>query len=98
MKQTATTNHSISETEAALATALEAVRHKVSFRLGEKGPGLWVDAKSCYGHMAEELNKEFVDAMHADDMGGMHNEALDIAVAAIWTLASIAADEPKAVQ
>ena len=53
---------------------------------------LFVDKHQIYGIVAEEL-KELMDALHGNDIDGMKRELKDIAVAAIWGIASIEESE-----
>jgi len=92
---TLTTNHTEKETWKALSDAIDEIKEKVLFRLQTKGSGLFVDKHQCYGILAEEV-KELLDALHANNTDAMKEEVKDIAVAAIWALASMIADDPKA--
>ena len=92
MKKTVTTNHDRTDTENALIHASEVVKKKMLSRLDEKGSGLFVDKHQIYGTVAEEM-KELIDALHANDIEGMKRELRDIAVAAIWGIASIEESE-----
>lgn len=92
MKKTVTTNHNRTDTETALIHASEVVKKKMLSRLDEKGNGLFVDKHQIYGTVAEEM-KELMDALHANDIEGMKRELKDIAVAAIWGIASIEESE-----
>lgn len=87
--KTVVTEHTLARTGGELLRAVERIQRKIALRLEQKGPGLFVDLHQCYGVMAEELNKEFLDAVHANDDEQALIEAIDVAVAAIWTVASI---------
>lgn len=92
MIKTFTTSHNRHETETALIHASEVVEKKILLRLDEKGNGLFVDKHQIYGIVAEEV-KELMDALHGNDIEGMKRELKDIAVAAIWGIASIEESE-----
>ena len=85
-------SHDRVETLAGLHRASQSVIRKMNERVDEKGNGLFVDKHQIYGIVAEEL-KELMDALHANDIEGMKRELKDIAVAAIWGIASIEESE-----
>ena len=92
MKGTFTTGHNYTETREHLYDAQESVGKKIDYRLNQKGAGLFVDPHQIYGIVAEEV-KELMDALHGNDIEGMKRELTDIAVAAIWGIASIEESE-----
>lgn len=86
--RTVTTTHNTADTIDALFSAQNAVDRKIRERLVQKGAGLFVDPHQIYGIVAEEA-KELMDALHKNNLDGMRDELADIAVAAIWGIASI---------
>lgn len=88
MEKTTTTNHNTEETMARLTAALTAVAGKIGYRLTQKGPGLFVDRHQIWGRVDEEVN-EFKEAVHSKDLCHSADELFDIAVAAIWGIASM---------
>lgn len=88
--KTVTTNHTKDDTANALYDAIESVKAKIKQRIAQKGAGLFVDPHQIYGIVAEEV-KETMDALHENDLYDMQKELKDIAVAAIWGIASIEA-------
>ena len=92
MMKTVTTEHGRADTLDALYCAIDAVKKKINFRLDQKGDGLFVDKHQIYGIVAEEV-KELMDALHGNDIEGMKRELKDIAVAALWGIASIEESE-----
>ncbi len=88
--RTVTTDHTKADTIDALYDAIERVKYKMRKRIEEKGAGLFVDPHQIYGIVAEEF-KETMDALHKNNLDGMKDELVDIAVAAIWGIASIEA-------
>ena len=92
MIKTVTTLHDKTDTLDTLFSAQTAVDKKIKARLDQKGSGLFVDKHQIYGIVAEEL-KELMDALHGNDIEGMKRELVDIAVAAIFGIASIEESE-----
>lgn len=68
--------------------ALEAVKQNLLMRMNKKGRGAFISSHEIYGILAEELNKELLDAMHANDAKQFVKELIDVAVGAIFALAS----------
>ncbi len=73
----------------ALGEALGEIGRMVSLRLQEKGDGAYAGPHECYGIIAEEFEKELLDALHANDRQAFRKELLDIAVACAIGMASI---------
>lgn len=71
-----------------LDRALDEVDNWVSRRLEEKGSGAYSGPHETFGIIAEEFNKELLDALHANDPVAFRKELIDIAVAAVIGLAS----------
>ena len=67
--------------------AIESVIAKLNERIGEKGDHSFVSSHEILGILAEEQS-ELVDAVRANDVDQVNKEAHDIAVAAIWAIAS----------
>jgi len=72
-----------------LSRALREVDHKLDFRLREKGSGTYAGPHECYGIIAEEFNKELLEALHENDPKKFRKELLDIAVACVIGMASM---------
>jgi len=93
-EKTVTTAHSLAETQKYLDEAIVIVRRKIEYRLKQKGSGLFIDKHQIAGIIDEEL-RELKDGVHSNDLANIESETTDIAVAAIWGLASMIADDPQ---
>lgn len=58
-------------------------------KIRKKGAFTNQSMHEIYGLIAEEFNREYLLAMHNNDLDGCEEELVDIAVAAIWGLASL---------
>lgn len=67
---------------------LAAVRENLQGRMAKKGRGSFVSSHEIYGILAEELNKELLDEVHANNPNQIQKELIDIAVGSIFALAS----------
>jgi len=67
------------------------VSEKIQMRLLQKHRGAYIGNHETYGILAEEFNKELLDALHANDDKKFYKELLDIAVGAILGMASMKA-------
>lgn len=70
---------------------LEEVLDMIIMRMEQPGHGAGAFASSheIYGVIAEEFNKELLDALHANDDIQFRKELIDIAVGAIFGIASL---------
>lgn len=66
----------------------EAVTNKMGIRIKEKGQGAFSGPHEIYGVLAEEVN-ELLDAIHENDKEQVVNELYDVAVTALFGIASI---------
>jgi len=57
-------------------------------KIEEKGDGIFVSTHEIRGALEEEVN-EHLDAVHNDNVEEQMNELFDIAVCAIWGVASL---------
>ncbi len=80
----------------ALDEALEEIGRMVSLRLQEKGDGAYAGPHECYGIIAEEFEKELLDALHSNDRQAFRKELLDIAVACAIGMASVLPEDSSA--
>jgi hypothetical protein len=71
-----------------LTAANADVLKKIETRLYAKGSGLFVDKHQIWGIIDEEM-REFKDEIHLNNVQKARVELIDIAVAAIWGIASI---------
>ena len=76
-----------------ITKAIMLVKVKIGIRLKEKGRGSYIGNHETYGILAEEFNKELLDALCADDDQGFHGELLDIVVGGIFGMASMYANK-----
>lgn len=71
---------------------------QLNFRLGEalkkRGDGAFVSAHEILGSLMEET-KELVEAIHTNRLEGTKNELFDIAITAIFGIASLNALEEE---
>jgi len=87
----------VAVSEAIRDIALGLVKHKLERRMKEKGAGSYTSPHEIVGWLKEEFEEFVVEARHADKYSpGKANERLigelaDIAVAAIFGIASITA-------
>jgi len=69
--------------------ASEGVKHKLQYRRGQKGNGTYASIHEALGILQEEMT-EFENEVHAKTSRKNQVEELkDIAVGAIWAIASI---------
>ena len=74
-----------------LEKALDAVRTKTWYRMRQKGRGATASSHEILGCIVDEV-EEYRDEVHAKSDGEAKvQELLDIAVAAVWGIASIRA-------
>lgn len=73
--------------EARIEEAFEQVRRMLNVRLAEKGHGSYASTHEALGIIVEEL-RELEDAIHKNDEFGFREELTDIAVGAIFAIAS----------
>jgi len=69
--------------------AFHAIQEKLFFRLIQKGTGACGSIHEASGVITEEYG-EFLRAVESNDDEDFIDEVLDIAVAAVWVLASVA--------
>lgn len=72
-----------------LGITLSEVHDKLIYRLNKKGYGVYCSNHETYGIIAEEFNKELLDALHANDDVQFRSELLDVAVGAIFGIISM---------
>ncbi len=80
-------------TDEDIAKAVELVKVMIDLRLTQKGRGSYIGNHETYGILAEEFNKELLDALCADDDQRFHGELLDIVVGGILGMASMYANK-----
>lgn len=68
--------------------AFAALRMNLMERLAQHGDGPFHNLHEVFGVISEEVNHEMMLALHRNDPDGFTNEVLDVAVAAVWTIAS----------
>lgn len=70
--------------------ALADVQEKLGFRMGQKGMGTYSSVHEILGILQDELT-EYRDEVHGNKLGREEQvqELIDIAVGAIWGIASI---------
>lgn len=64
-------------------------------RLRQHGTFSFIGPHEIMGVLDEEVNKELLDAVHANDEQQVLNELLDIAIGAIFGIASIQANKDQ---
>ena len=69
--------------------AMTEIYDKLIFRINQKGGGIYSGPHETYGIIAEEFNKELLDALHANDREQFRKELIDIGVAVIFGMASM---------
>lgn len=74
--------------EAALEAAASAVRSAVLKRIAKHGRGLFVGKMEGLGVVTEEYH-ELIDACRSNNLRDVRDEAMDVAVGALWLYASI---------
>jgi len=75
-------------TQESLTFAFGVVKAKLEARLKEKGPGIFASRHETYGILSEELNKEILEALQANDQLKFDQEVVDLAVGCVFHLAS----------
>lgn len=75
-----------------LDDVLDKVAHKLNYRIQQKGNNIFVSRHEICGIIREEVG-EFEDLLSRGSLDDMREELLDIAIAAIWGVASIDSDE-----
>ncbi len=78
-----------------ITQAVGLVIQKIDNRLVEKHRGSYIGNHETYGILAEEFNKELLDALQANDNEAFFCELIDIAVGAILGMASMYANKMK---
>jgi len=71
-----------------IALVFKETRDKLNQRLNEKGNGIFVSSHECFGILQEEVN-EYLDTIQANDKVEQYNELMDVAVAAMFAMASM---------
>ena len=79
-----------------IQVCIHLVKVKINVRLREKHRGAYAGNHETYGILAEEFNKELLDALHAKNNEKFFDELIDIAVGAILGMASMEANGRKA--
>jgi hypothetical protein len=74
-------------TDAEVERAFAHVRKALKETVLAKGAGAFVSPCEALGAVTEEYH-EFVEAIRSGPIGEIHDEAVDIAVASIWAIAS----------
>lgn len=88
-------NERVQVPEAQVDFAFGDVRKMMAKRLVQHGRGGYIGPHETYGILAEELNKECLDAVHANDVQQVIKELIDVAVGAIFGIASLRENEIK---
>jgi hypothetical protein len=86
-------NHRSTLTDGEIEHSIKMVKDKIEVRLIEKQRGAYIGNHETYGILAEEFNKELLDALRANDNESFYCELIDIAVAAILGMASMYANK-----
>jgi len=69
-------------------TTLDDLRARIlDLMEGRKGDGAFVSMHECMGALDEEV-RELKDAVHQGDQAGFESEMMDVAVAAVFSVAS----------
>ena len=69
--------------------AIEMTTINLGVRMAKHGPGAYASPHECFGVLWEEAMKELGDALHANDAEQFVKELSDVAVTAIFGIASI---------
>ena len=75
-------------TEEVIERQLENLGKALRSALDTKGPGAFHSSHEAFGVLIEEVD-EMKEALRAGDAEGFANEAMDVAIAALFTVASI---------
>ena len=75
-------------TDEDFAAAVEAVKGRIA-KKNMQGRGGLINAHEAFGKLYEEVNVELAEEMHKNNDELFIDEAIDVAVAAIWAIASI---------
>lgn len=67
---------------------MEVLRAKLMARMEQHGPMSYASRHEAYGLLAEEFNKELLDALHSNSAWEFEEELLDVAVGCVFELAS----------
>lgn len=73
-------------------SSLDTLANKLQSRLDKHGPLSYIGSHECYGICAEEMD-ELLEAIRLNDRKRITEELLDVAVAAIFSVASLNALE-----
>ncbi len=84
-------------TEQELDRATNEIGNNVGRRLDEKGWGAFTGPHETFGVIAEEFNKELLDALQSNSVVDFRKELIDIAVACIIGMASELPEDTSAV-
>jgi len=69
--------------------AIDIVKADLQNAINKHGSYAAVSTHEIFGDISEEALKELLDAIHANDLTEVENELANVAVAAIWGIASI---------
>jgi len=79
-------------TEEEVTETLETIQAMLEYRLEQKGRGAYASRHECLGIVEEEIH-ELREAVRSGELTDVGAELIDIAVAAIFGLASINSDK-----
>lgn len=72
-----------------VTAALDRVKKQLSAKIAKRGMGRYGSVHEIYGIVAEEFDKELLDAMHANNYTEFENELVDVIIGCLWGLASM---------
>lgn len=82
-------------TDENIKRAICRVLHKLKKDLLRKGRGAFASSHEIYGILAEELNVELLEAIHQNKPKQIRSELIDVAVGALFAIASYEAGEVR---
>jgi len=84
----------IQVSDATLLKTIEALMVKIGNKIEEKGRGVYASNHEGLGIVTEEY-KELIDAVQSNDPVDVADENFDVAVGAIWMIASLMEQEDR---
>ena len=78
--------------DSTINTVTELIKNELYQRINEKGRLQFISTHECYGILKEEEH-ELLEALQSNDVDMFINEMVDIAVASIFSVASIITDQ-----
>lgn len=82
-----THRHTIPETF--IKESIDRIVKRIEEKTAKHGGHGYESTHEIYGILAEEFNKELLKEVHDNNIEGFENELIDVAVSAIWGLASM---------